>query len=73
MNLAAGKCPEPHFLGALLPRTGVKKGPDRRVDMRVGRTGEPVPHRSLQQIGDRDIEVNFKMLMGLATIYHSFM
>lgn len=76
LNLAAGKWPEPHFLGPLLPRTGVKKGPDGGGgwgNMRVGRTGEPVPHRSLQQIGDRDIEVNFKMLMGLATIYHSFM
>lgn len=41
--------------------------------MKVGRIGEPVPHRSLQQIGDRNIEVNFKVLIGLATIYHSFM
>lgn len=76
LNLAAGKCSEPYFLGALLPRTGAKKRPDRGVDMRVRRIGEPVPqrpHRSLQQKGDRDMEVNFKMLMGLTTIYHSFM
>lgn len=35
--------------------------------MRIRRTVEPVPHRpyrSPQQIGDRDMKVNFKMLMG---------